>query len=92
MGIYKLQDEYRNNFPVWKKQGEDQYLFVASDKLWGIGSNPDSTAVGIFNFRNNPTPVSPLTLTDGWRYIDGEYKTDDTIRIETFTGDFRKME
>jgi len=82
MGIYKLQDEYRNNFPVWKKEDDDWFLFVSSNKFWSIGNDLNSTAAWIYNNNRNPTPISPLNLTDGWRYWDDDWKTDNTLYIE----------
>ena len=91
MGIYKLQDEYRNNFPVWKKEDDDWFLFVGAEEFWNIGNDLNSTAAWIYNNNRNPTPMSPLTLTDGWRYWDGDWKIDNTLNIEeAVTGEFFK--
>jgi len=93
MGKYELQGGVtKGNFPVWKKA--EQYLFVAPNGFWSIGSQVKS--VGIYNTNKDPTPSSPL-LDDGWMYFEGgamedsgkmvnKWKTDSTIKVEVFMG------
>jgi hypothetical protein len=91
MGTYELQEESLNNFPVWKKDGEEEYLFVLlyyGYEFWVIGSDLESDDVHFYHLVVNPTPLTPVSLADDWYYdsngltVDGGWELDDTFMIE----------
>ena len=87
MGIYSLQEKSHGNFPVWKKLGEEQYLYVHSGITWCIGRDPEGSSCMILQTATNPIPKSPVNGAV-WAYFDTKdlsWKKDDTFKVEVFT-------
>jgi len=89
MGIYELMDEKVHNFPVWKKEGAEEYLYADANGYWSFGSHLGGSRdqVDIYSPKSAKDHPTPLTAA-GWmlyRTHSGGWRTDTGFTIDTFS-------
>lgn len=96
-GTYDLlKDKTANGQPIWKKRGGDRWLYLNTDRNWGVGGktefdkNFDCKNSFIFHPRTpKVNAVSPEKLPPGWMLFDGKAWREDpqvTLEVETPPG------
>ena len=69
------------SFPVYKKVGNSEYLFVSPGGSWRVGPDPSTwSGTGLKCPGRSPTPPEPPA--DGWQFYDDGWHDDDTIQVQ----------
>ena len=80
MGTYLKMDEvFRFNRPVWKKEGDDLFIFFSPDSFWSVGPDTSSTSPRLYNrVYDLPYPTQTNWL---FRNSKNEYPLDTQVQI-----------
>ena len=82
MGLYQKTAQTAQSFPVYKKVGSNEYLFVSPGGSWRVGPDPSTwSGTGLKCPGRSPTPPEPPS--DGWQFYDDDGWHDDaTIQVQ----------
>ena len=74
MGLYQREDLLYNNNQVFKKEGEDQFLFSNDKGHWMMGSQPEGSMGYFFQEKSGgslPSSEGAWSFWDGEAWLDG---------------------
>jgi len=79
MGVFHLTGHRIRNYPVYRHEDGDQFLFVGPTGAWRVGPNIKSwKGTGLKN-PESPTPDTPPVT--GWQYWDDSWVDDTCIQL-----------
>ena len=82
MGTFYMMDGVsRGNRPVWKKEGDDLFLYYAPDSVWSVGPDISSTSPYLYN------PINPYLIypnQTNWKFKNSKnkYELDTQLQVE----------
>ena len=71
MGVYELQDEEVDEFPLYKKADESHYIYRGKTGSWMVTGTRKGVDVGLSGIRSSAKERLLTHCTD-WKFYDGK--------------------